>query len=209
MYLLLVNLGGQVVPDVTHSAHRVLHHDRDIGGQRQSDGGAQRGGLGEEGQVAKGKVEVHGLLHVDHDRVIVLVHGGVVLEHNVAGAEVAGGGEADALLGHGDGAGVAEDGNIADNSLELGRRHAHSALVLSVGDAEVLRLNIHKLELKIGHSVLLGGLKNKGKDIGLLFALQGHNVIISGTLQDLGEVGGVNAQSKRLIAAITVEALSF
>ena len=98
-----------------HGAHRVaLHHDRDIGGQRQSDGGrwAKRGGLGEEGQVAQGKVKVHGLLHVDHDRIVILVHGGVVLEHNVAGAEVAGGGEADALLGLGDGAaGAAEDGD--------------------------------------------------------------------------------------------------
>ena len=93
-------------------AHRVLHYDNDIGGQRQSDRGAQRGGLGEEGQVAQSKVKVHGLLHVNNDRIVILVHGGgVVLEHNVAAAEFAGGGEVDALLGHGDGAGVAEDGN--------------------------------------------------------------------------------------------------
>jgi hypothetical protein len=98
--LFLIDLGRQVVSNVAHGADGVLHHDGDIRRQRQRDGGAERGGLGEQGQVAEGEVQVNGLLHVDHDSVVILVHGGVVLKHDVASAEVAGGGEADALLRH-------------------------------------------------------------------------------------------------------------
>ena len=89
---------------MTHVTHGVLDDDGDVGGQGQGDHGAQGGGLCEEGQVAKGEVQVHGLLHVDDDGIVVLVDGGVVLQHDVTGAEVAGGGEADSLLGHADGA---------------------------------------------------------------------------------------------------------
>ena len=89
---------------MTHVTHGVLDDDGDVGGQGQGDHGAQGGGLCEEGQVAQGEVQVHGLLHVDDDGVVVLVDGGVVLQHDISGAEVAGGGEADALLGHADGA---------------------------------------------------------------------------------------------------------
>jgi hypothetical protein len=97
--LFLVDLGCKVVSDVAHGADGVLHHDRNIRREGQGDGGAQGGGLGEQSQVPQGKVQVHGLLHVDDHSVFVLVDGSIVLEHDVAGAQVTSGGEADSLLG--------------------------------------------------------------------------------------------------------------
>lgn len=98
---LLVDLGGEVVPDVAHGVHGVLDHDRDVGRHAQGHGGTQGGGLGEERQVAQGEVELHGLLHVDDHGVVLLLHVRVVLQHDVACAQIAGRREADALLRYG------------------------------------------------------------------------------------------------------------
>lgn len=49
----------------------------------------QKGGnLSEEIQVSNGEVEGDGLLHVDHDCLLLLDYIGVVLQHDAACAEV-------------------------------------------------------------------------------------------------------------------------
>ena len=78
----LVDLGRQVVADVATGADGVLDHNRYVGRHGKGDCGAQGGGLGEEVQVAEGEVELHGLLHVDDDSLVLLVHRRVVLQHD-------------------------------------------------------------------------------------------------------------------------------
>ena len=52
---------------------------------------------------------------------------------------------------------VADHGHVAADALELGRRHPDDALVLGVGDAQVLAVNVHELELVGRDAVVVCG----------------------------------------------------
>tara|TARA_B110001452_G_scaffold13284_1_gene10969 strand:- start:515 stop:1012 length:498 start_codon:yes stop_codon:yes gene_type:complete len=141
--------------------------------------------LGEEVEVAQREVERDRLLHLDGHLLLLLgVHRRVLPQGHVAGAHLAGDRELDAVLGDGDGDGVAQDGQVAADALELASRpvtkrvgrsvgglamswcpaagdgrgggcvHLDLALVLGIGDAEVLRVNVHELELEVRDAVL-------------------------------------------------------
>lgn len=103
--------------------------------------------------------------------------------------------------------GIAEDGEISDDSLELARGHAHGAAVLGIGDAQVLGLDVHELELELGHAALGGRLEGHGESISTLDGLEGDDVLVAGALEDLGEVGGVEAERDGLVAAVLGEAV--
>lgn len=143
----LINLWCEVVLDITGVLDGVLNDDGNVGAHAKDDGRSEAGGLGEEVEIAKGKGELDGLLHVDDDLLLFLLGGGVLTDEDVAGAKVTGDGEADALLGAGNGAGIAEDLEVADDALELSRGHLDGALVLGVRDAKLLGVNVHELEL--------------------------------------------------------------
>ena len=124
----------------------VLNDDGDIGGHGDDDTGAKGGGLGEEVEVAEGKGELDGLLHVDGDgRVVLLVDARGGVDEDVSSAEVSRDGEANSVLVHGNGAGVSEDLKVPDDPLELSRRHTDSGLVLGVWDSKVVGINVHEL----------------------------------------------------------------
>lgn len=143
----LINLWCEVVLDITSVLDGVLNYDGNVRAHAKDDGGSETGGLGEKVEITKGEGELDGLLHVDDDLLLLLLGGGVLTDEDVAGAKVTGDGEADALLGAGNGAGVAEDLEVADDALELSGRHLDGALVLGVGNAELLGVNVHELEL--------------------------------------------------------------
>ena len=139
----LINIWCEVVLDITGVLDGVLNDDGNVGAHAKDDGGSEAGGLGEEVEIAKGEGELDGLLHVDDDLFLLLLGGGVLTDEDVAGAKVTGDREADALLG----AGVAKDLEVADDALELSGGHLDGALVLGVGDAKLLGVNVHELEL--------------------------------------------------------------
>ena len=86
---------------------------------------------------------------------LLLVDAVGAANEDVSGAEVARDGEADSLLGDGNGAGVSEDLEVTDDALELGGGHADGGLVLGLRDAEVVGVNVHELELKVRDAVLV------------------------------------------------------
>ena len=69
-------------------------------------------GLGEHVEVSAGEGEGDGLLHLDGDGLLLLVHVGGLGQLDVAHADVAGSGELDALLGARDHHRLAELGEI-------------------------------------------------------------------------------------------------
>lgn len=50
---------------------------------------------------------------------------------------------------------LADDGQVADDPLELAGGHGHGALVVLLGDAQVLGLDVHQLQLEVGDPVLI------------------------------------------------------
>lgn len=84
-----------------------------------------------------------------------LIHAGRLLAHDVASAEVAEGRELDAFLGAADGHRLTNRAQIAADTLEIGRRHAHNGRILSLGDTKVVRVDVHLLDLKVRDAVVV------------------------------------------------------
>ncbi len=65
------------------------------------------------------------------------------------------------------------------HSGKLSRGHLDDTGVVSLGDAEVLLVQIHQLHLVVGDLLLVGGLEHEGDVVGLVLGLHGDDVIIS------------------------------
>lgn len=53
--------------------------------------------------------------------------------------------------------GVADGGQVLDDALELPRRQLHGGVVLGLRDAQVLRVNVHQLQVELGQPLLVCG----------------------------------------------------
>jgi len=63
--------------------------------------------------------------------------------------------------------------------------HLDRALVIRVGDTQVLRVNVHQLELKVRDPVGLLVLEHEGHRVRRLVRLERHNVVVVAALQHL------------------------
>ena len=114
LVVFILNLGGEIVADVTHVSDVVLHHQRHVRRHGERHLAGQTACLGEHLEVPGGEGQVDGLLHLDGHGLLLLVHVGGLGELDVAHPDVPGGGELDALLGAGDHHGLSELGQVAD-----------------------------------------------------------------------------------------------
>lgn len=96
---LFLDLGSQVISNMTHGIYWIFHNDGDVWRHGQGDSGTQSCCLGEEGEVSQGEVQLDRFFHVYHDCVIVLVHRGVMLQHYVSSSQVSLRGKSNAFLG--------------------------------------------------------------------------------------------------------------
>ena len=196
-----------------------LDHERHVLAHVQLDVRRERRRLAEEAQVAQRKCELYGLLHRDLDDpaavALLLVRLGLLasargaelarLAQDVAHAEVALDGELDALLGDADRARVADARKVAADTLEVRRRHRDHTLVLRFRHGQLLAVNIHELQLEVGHRALLFRLEDDVDRVALVLRAQGDRIIAACTLEDLAEValstsdgrgGGVTAGAR-------------
>jgi hypothetical protein len=51
----------------------------------------------------------------------------------------------------------------------------------------VLLVNVHELHLVLSHAVLLGRLEDEAEKVGVIGGLDGDDIVVLGTLEDLGE----------------------
>eukprot|EP00962_Isochrysis_galbana_P019815 scaffold5777_cov101-Isochrysis_galbana.AAC.5 len=128
--------------------------------------------------------ERRGATHLDP--VLVLgVHVLVWLNDHVARAHLSRHRELDPLLGDSDGDGVAQDGQVAADALELLGRHLDRALVVGVRDPQVLRVDVHELELKVRDAVGVLVLEHEVHRVAVLVRLESHDVVIVAALEYL------------------------
>ena len=60
---------------------------------------------------------------------------------------------------------VAEHRYVSDDPLELSGRHPYGALVLRVWDSEMLRFDVHELEVEVRYPILSRGLEHQGQRV--------------------------------------------
>jgi len=205
--LVLADLGRQVKACIANLEDLVLHQQGHVLGERQCDAGRQGSGLGEEVEVTQRKCQRNGLVKLHDHRLRLLVHRRSLLEGDVARPELSTGGELDTLLGAGDGDRVPDGGEVTADALELVRRHPEDGVVVGVGDAEVLAVNIHQLELVVRHTVRVRSLKDEGHGVATVLSLEGDDVVSARTLENLGH--GAKVDAKRDVAVATVRIKTF
>ena len=71
---------------------------------------------------------------------------------------------------------------VAHYALELARGHLDDALVVRVGDAEVLRVDVHELELEVANAVAVLALKQEARGVAVVIRLYCHRVVVARAL---------------------------
>mmetsp|Transcript_25393 Transcript_25393/g.51039 ORF Transcript_25393/g.51039 Transcript_25393/m.51039 type:complete len:239 (-) Transcript_25393:158-874(-) len=205
---LVLDLWRKVETDVSHLLDAVLDHQRHVLGERDEHRAREGRSLGEEVKVAQREVQGDGLLEVYLDLLLLFgVHAAVRPDGHVATAHLARNGEFDAVLAHRNGDRVTKDGEVLADALELIGWHLNAALVVGVGDAKVLGINVHQLELEVRDAVLGLVLKHEGHGVGLVIRLESDDVVVIAALEHLAHVCQVDAQRDVAVAAEMVEAV--
>mmetsp|Transcript_24124 Transcript_24124/g.75398 ORF Transcript_24124/g.75398 Transcript_24124/m.75398 type:complete len:257 (+) Transcript_24124:462-1232(+) len=205
---LVLDLRGEVIADVPELGDAVFDHQGHVGREGEDDGVGERGGFGEEVEVPQREVEADRLVHLHLDPVLVLgVHVLVWLNDHVARAHLSRHRELDPLLGDSDGDGVAQDGQVAADALELLGRHLDRALVVGVRDPQVLRVDVHELELKVRDAVGVLVLEHEVHRVAVLVRLESHDVVIVAALEYLAHGAEVDAQRHIAVTPEVVEAV--
>ena len=146
LIIILVNLRCQIVIDVTRFPNGILHNNGNVWAHGQNHSGSQTRRLGEEVEVPKRESQFHGLLHVNHHLIFVLLRSVVLTNQHIASTKIASYVEFDPLLRAADGEGVTKDLHVTNNTLEFSRRHLNGALIFGVGNAKLLAVDVHEFE---------------------------------------------------------------
>lgn len=96
---------------------------------------------------------------------------------------------------------------VGTDTTELGSGHGDRGSVLGLGDAKVLLVDVHKLEVVLGDAVVVGGLEGEAELIRGIVGPEGEDVLVLGGAEDLGQRGEVHAESDVTVAAIRAEAV--
>ena len=193
---------------MTNVFDRVFNNDWHIWGHREVHGVSKGCCLREEVEVPHGEGKFARLIHFHSHLFLILLRGACgVSEHNVTGAEVTRDRELNALLGDRDGASVAKHTEVADDALELSRRHLDVARVFLLWNTEVLAFDVHKLHLEVGDAIVRRVLKHDGKHVPIVLRFKGHNVFVACALEDLAQIHSVESECHSSIAPVVIEAI--
>lgn len=90
---------------------------------------------------------------------------------------------------------------IAGDALELRTRHRHRDIVLGLGDAEMLLIDVHQLEFVLTHPVGGGGVEPESDDVGHVLGLDHQHLVSLRRPHDLGERAEVEAEGEVAVAS--------
>lgn len=103
--------------------------------------------------------------------------------------------------------GLGQSVQISADTLELSSGHLDGSSVVSLGNGQVLLVNVHKLDIILAQTVGLSALEHQVNGIGGVLRLEGENIFILGGTQNLGQGAKVDAESDVAVAAVWGEAL--
>lgn len=194
-------LGRKIEPQIRASRNVVLDQQRHLVREADLDGAAQRARLAKVDEVLEREREGDGLAQLNLDILRGLVDIGVLAEGDAAVANVALAAELDAVLARLDVDALAHGHQVGRDALELGARHADGGRVLGVGNAQVLLVNVHELEVVLGDAVVFGGLEHEVEHVGRVLGLERQDVLVLGGAQHLGQRGQVDAERNVAVAS--------
>jgi len=206
LIFVLINLWCQVVLNIPRLTNGILHNNRNFWAHGQNHSGSQTCRLCKEVEVPKRKSQFHGLLHVDHHLIFIFLRRVVLADQHIASTKIASYMEFDPLLRAADGEGVAKDLHVTDDALEFAGGHLNGTLVLSIGDSELLAVNVHEFELKVGNAILPGTLEHQRQGVPVVLGLQGDDIVIPCALENLPHVRGIEPQADGSVTPEVVEA---
>lgn len=206
-------LGRKVEAQKTAPGQAVLHQQRHLVGEADLDLVGEHGGLAEVDEILEGESQVDGLGQLNVDVELGLVDVGVAAQGDGAIADVAQARELDPVfarldgncaplvsptqssnppeqerltrLGHGD--------QVTADAAELGCWHRNGGRVLGFGDAQVLLVNVHQLEVVLADAVVLAALEDQVQAVGRVLGLERQDILVLRRAQHLGQRRQVDA----------------
>lgn len=142
------DLGSEVVLELASPVvELVLHHQRRLVGHVQSDLVGESRRLREQVEVSGRKAQPHWLVHLQSHS--VLVAGVPLVEHSVAGPDLSGDGELDALLVCLNFDGLRKPAKLTADPVELVGRHGADRAELSLRNSQVFRVEVHERQVEL------------------------------------------------------------
>lgn len=193
-------LGRKIEPQIRASRNVVLDQKGHLIRQADLDRARQRARLAKVDEVLERERQAHGLAQLNLDILGGFINIGVLAESNAAVADIALAAELDAVLGRLDVDALAHGHQVGRDALELGARHRDGRSVLGVGDAQVLLVNVHQLEVVLGDAVVFGALKDEVEHVGRVLGLERQDVLVLRGAEDLGQRSQVDAERNVAVA---------
>lgn len=172
--LIAFHLGRQKESKVTQIFDRVFKHDRNIWGHVQIHGLAERRRLCEVDQVIHCELQLNRIVALDSNRDVLLyaesalrraltareanlifINSGALTTCDGSLSNVAVDREREFALRRRDLNRITDGAEVTTDSLELVGRHRDRAGEVRVGHVQVLAVNVHQLQLKVGDAVLV------------------------------------------------------
>ena len=91
--------------------------------------------------------------------------------------------------------------------MELARGHADVGGVIGLGDAQVLLVDVHQLDVVLAEPIHRAALEDEVEAVGRVVGLERHDVVRLSRPKHLGQRGQVDAQRQVPVAAVGREAL--
>lgn len=201
------HLGSQVEAEVAAARQVVLDKQRHLARQANLDLAGQTSSLAKVDEVLERESQRDGLRQLNVDVEVRLLDVGVAAQRDGAVANVTVARELDAVLGSLDADRFGHGRQVGADAAELGRRHGDGGGVLGLGNAQVLLVNVHELEVVLADAVVLAALKDNVEHVGRVLGLERQDVFVLRRAQHLGQRRQVDAQRNVAVAAEGGEAL--
>lgn len=80
--------------------------------------------------------------------------------------------------------------------------HGDSSSVLGFGDAKVLLVNVHELQVVFADTIILAALEYEVERVGVIIGLDSEDILILSSTQNPGEGAEVNAEGNVAVASV-------
>lgn len=209
------------------ASQTILDEEGYLLGQAQSHLVGQVGSLAEVDEILERESEGDGLTESNGDALLRLVDVAVLTDSDRAASNVTLAGELDTLLRGLDNdcgkvsstqqllvldavphrcarmhTGLGKSHQVSADALEFGCRHLNRSSVLCLGNGQVFLIDVHQLDIVLAQSVGLGTLEHQVDGIGRILGLEGKDIFVLSSPQDLGQGNQVDTEGNVTVAAV-------
>ena len=205
--VLFFDLRCKVVPDVTEVWNLIFNDERNICRHAQTNLCWEWRGFRERVQILASEGQSDRLLHFNGHGFLFLVNRWCLSQLDVSWTRIASCWKSNPFFGTCDDNGFSELRQITADTSEFLRWHANDASVVSLGNAQMLLVQIHQFHFIVRDFLLVLWFEHECNSVCVVLSLDGNRVVVVGALQDLCHVSQVHSHREIAVTTVLVEAI--